>query len=313
MRKRTIRLLAAAAIPAVIASVVTVPPAAPAAARTSVVVDNDSPRFTASVGWGASTWSGLRHGSDYRFADPEVGMSDAAWYRFAVPATGSYRVDAWYPSDPGYNNATPYVIITAGGSQVVHIDQRSGGGAWRTLGTFTLAAGDYHAVGVSRWTIGAGYVIADAVRITPTGGGGTDWSLPVPHPALPRSEYDDPHHDYPAIDLPVPTGTPAYAVRAGTVTRINSSSCGLGIRLSAGGTEYVYCHFSGWAVPSGAAVSAGQRIGATGDTGNSTGPHLHLQIRRDGVLRCPRDLLLALYDGTTPPPVDGLPTSGCFY
>lgn len=313
MRQRTRRLLAMATIPAIAATVFIVTPAVPAAAQTSIVVDNDSARFTASGDWGTSTWSDQGHGADYRFADPAVGASDAAWYRFAVPATGNYRVDAWHPSDPGYNDAAPYVIVTTGGSQVVHVDQRSGGGGWRPLGTFTLAAGDYYAVGVSRWTIGTGYVIADAVRITPTGGGATGWSLPVPQSALPRSEYDDPHHDYPAIDLPVPTGTPAYAVRSGTVTRINSSSCGLGIRLSAGGTEYVYCHFSGWSVASGSAVSAGQRIGATGNTGNSTGPHLHLQIRHGGLLRCPQDLLLAIYDGTTPPPVDGLPASGCSY
>ncbi|MDR8409693.1 hypothetical protein MTP10_13185 [Nonomuraea sp. 3-1Str] len=46
------------------------------------------------------------------------------------------------------------------------MDQRTGGGAWRTLGTYTLNAGTYNVVGVSRWTTTTGYVIADAVRIT---------------------------------------------------------------------------------------------------------------------------------------------------
>ncbi|HET6215032.1 MAG TPA: hypothetical protein VFE14_19360 [Micromonosporaceae bacterium] len=46
------------------------------------------------------------------------------------------------------------------------MDQRNGGGAWHSIGTFALAAGDYNVVAVSRWTSGTGYVIADAVRIT---------------------------------------------------------------------------------------------------------------------------------------------------
>jgi hypothetical protein len=71
------------------------------------------------------------------------------------------------------------------------------------------------------------------------------FSLPLPRAALPRSEYDDPHHDYPAIDLGVPTGTAAYAVRAGTVTHINDTSCGIGINLTGtDGAVYTYCHFS---------------------------------------------------------------------
>lgn len=41
-----------------------------------------------------------------------------------------------------------------------------GGGTWVTLGTYTLAAGDHNVVGVSRWTAGTGYVIADAVKVS---------------------------------------------------------------------------------------------------------------------------------------------------
>lgn len=312
MSPRTVRLLAAAALPALAATLVLVAPATPAAAQTSIVVDNsDSARFTASGNWGTSSWSGQRHGANYRFATPNTTASDAAWYRFAIPSTGNYTVDAWYPSNSGYNNATPYVIVTTGGNQSVTVNQRSGGGGWVRLGTFSLAAGDYNAVAVSRWTNGTGYVIADAIRITPTTGG-TGWALPVPRTAVPRSEYSRTHHTYPAIDIRVPTGTPAYAVRSGTVTRINDSGCGLGISLAgADGARYNYCHFSAWSVPSGTSVTAGQRIGSTGNTGNSTGPHLHFQIRSGGVLRCPQNMLLAIYDGNTPPPASSLPTSGC--
>jgi hypothetical protein len=74
-------------------------------------------------------------------------------------------VDAWWAADPGYNDATPFVIVTSSGNQTVTRSQRVNGGQWNNLGTFTLAAGDYNVVGVSRWTSGTGYVIADAIRI----------------------------------------------------------------------------------------------------------------------------------------------------
>jgi len=132
----------------------------------SSTVDNATAgRFTASANWGTSSYSTQRFGADYRYANPQS-VSDPAWYKFNIPATASYRVEVWYPSLPGYNTAAPYHVVTPSGNQVVYVDQRSGGGAWRNIGTFTLAAGDYNAVGVSRWTSGTGLVIADAVRLT---------------------------------------------------------------------------------------------------------------------------------------------------
>ncbi|MBE1489953.1 golvesin C-terminal-like domain-containing protein [Plantactinospora soyae] len=289
-------------------------PSAPAAAATVTVDNATADRFTGSASWGTSSYSSQKQGADYRFADPDTTASDAAWFKVNVPSAGSYLVEVWYPADPGYNNATPFMVVTTSGTQSIPVNQRANGGRWVALGTFSLAAGDYNAVGVSRWTSGTGYVIADAVRVTTATGGGTTYSMPLPRTALPRSEYDDPHHDYAAIDLPVPSGTAAYAVRAGTVARVNDSSCGQGINLTGtDGAVYTYCHFSAWSVASGATVTAGQRIGSTGNTGNSTGPHLHFGIRTSGTLRCPQNFLLALYDGVTPPAATSLPTSGCSY
>ncbi|OPG13163.1 N-acetylmuramoyl-L-alanine amidase [Microbispora sp. GKU 823] len=131
----------------------------------SATVDNSSGQFTASANWGTSSYSGQRYGADYRFANP-VAASDPAWYQVAVPSAGTYRVEVWYPSDPGYNSSAPYIVATSSGNQTVYVDQRSGGGTWRSLGTFSLNAGTYNAVGVSRWTSGTGYVVADAVRVT---------------------------------------------------------------------------------------------------------------------------------------------------
>ena len=83
-----------------------------------------------------------------------------------MPSAGAYRVDAWWPANAGYNSSAPYIIATSSGNQTVNVDQRITGGQWRTLGTFNLPAGDANRVAVSRWTSGAGYVIADAVRLT---------------------------------------------------------------------------------------------------------------------------------------------------
>ncbi|GAA3740512.1 hypothetical protein GCM10022225_24690 [Plantactinospora mayteni] len=306
---RSLAILTAAALAAPILLAAT-----PASAATVTVDNATAGRFTASANWGTSTWSTDRQGPDYRYATPDTTASDAAWFKVNVPSAGSYLVEVFYPADPGYNNSTPFIVATTSGNQTIPVNQRANGGQWVGLGTFSLAAGDYNAVGVSRWTSGTGYVVADAVRITTATGGGTSFSMPLPRAALPRSEYDDPHHDYPAIDLPVPTGTAAYAVRAGTVVRVNDSSCGQGINLTGtDGATYTYCHFSAWSVASGATVTAGQRIGSTGNTGNSTGPHLHFGIRTGSTLRCPQNFLLALYDGVTPPAASSLPTSGCSY
>ncbi|MEV4841342.1 peptidoglycan DD-metalloendopeptidase family protein [Nonomuraea sp. NPDC049486] len=297
----------------VAASLVLLGPADPAAAATTTVDNATAGRFTAGPDWGTSAWSAQRHGADYRFAAPNTVTSDAAWFKASIAEAGAHLVEVWYPADAGYNSATPFMVATTGGTRSVVVDQRANGGRWVSLGTFTLAAGDYNVVGVSRWTSQPGYVVADAVRIT-SSTGAVAFSLPVPRSALPRSEYDDPHHDYPAIDLPVWTGTPAYAVRAGTVTVIDDSSCGRGINLTGtDGAIYTYCHFSSWSVSNGAAVAPGQQIGLTGNTGNSTGPHLHFGIRTGSTRRCPQNFLLAVYDGATPPAASSLPTTGCFY
>ncbi|NUP64240.1 MAG: amidase [Nonomuraea sp.] len=130
----------------------------------TTTVDNAG-AFTASANWGTSAYSSQRYGADYRFANP-VAASDPAWYQAAIPSAGTYRVEVWYPADPGYNSSAPYIVAASGGNQTVYVDQRSGGGGWRSIGTFSLNAGTYNVVGVSRWTSGTGYVVADAVRIS---------------------------------------------------------------------------------------------------------------------------------------------------
>ncbi len=137
------------------------------------------------------------------------------------------------------------------------------------------------------------------------------YALPVPRSATPRSEYGDPHAGYPALDLQVGTGTPVYAIKGGAVSYVGGD-CGLGVLVIApDGDRYMYCHLSSRAVAPGSYVPAGVPIGASGSTGNSTGPHLHIEAGDGRVLHCPQPQLLAIYDGRGVPSMASLPTSGC--
>lgn len=91
------------------------------------------------------------------------------------------------------------------------------------------------------------------------------------------------------IDLAADIGTPVAAFADGTVDFIGESEAyGLYIQLDHGnGVKTFYCHCSALYAQKGEVVSAGQTIAAVGDTGNATGPHLHLEIKRDGVLLNP--------------------------
>lgn len=131
----------------------------------STIIDNTSAGFRASTNWGTSTYSTQRYGADYRYADPVL-ASDPAYYSATLPATGNYRVDLWYPAVAGYNTSTPILVLGNSGNQTVNVNQSTGGGAWRSIGTFPFSSGARDVVAVSRWTSSAGYVIADAVRLT---------------------------------------------------------------------------------------------------------------------------------------------------
>ena len=148
------------------------------------------------------------------------------------------------------------------------------------------------------------------------------FALPVDQKFFDAHEewFTKPHHDYPASDIPVPTGTNIYAVTDGKVTSgPTGGSCGVGIVVQASdGTRYIYCHGSdGGSVSSatlGSTVKAGQLIMHSASTGHSTGPHLHLGINLpNGTKVCPQKLLDAIGKKQTPPAVSSLPTSGCTY
>lgn len=86
------------------------------------------------------------------------------------------------------------------------------------------------------------------------------------------------------LDIAASTGTPIKAAAGGTVSFSGSKgSYGNLVIISHGnGVQTYYAHCSKLYVKAGDKVSQGDTIAAVGSTGNSTGPHLHLEIRQNG-------------------------------
>jgi murein DD-endopeptidase MepM/ murein hydrolase activator NlpD len=106
-------------------------------------------------------------------------------------------------------------------------------------------------------------------------------------------------HDHKGVDLRAAVGTPVAAMAAGKVTRVTDSGTeGYGKRVEiehGDGSKTTYAHLSAFAVKVGDTVGAGQVIAKSGNTGESNGPHLHLEIRdKDGR---PTDPMKALKGG----------------
>jgi len=126
------------------------------------------------------------------------------------------------------------------------------------------------------------------------------WSGPVPEGAkrgtgvfgYPMSGWiSQRYHEYhPAIDIAGPEGTPIRAADSGYVALVGRSDRGYGRYLlidHGNGFQTLYGHFSVIFVKVGQSVGKGQTIGLCGSTGKSTGPHVHFEIRLNGVKRNP--------------------------
>ena len=101
-------------------------------------------------------------------------------------------------------------------------------------------------------------------------------------------------HD--GIDFPAPMGTPVGAAGVGTVISAGWNSGGYGnlvIVQHRLGYQTYYAHLSRFTVSTGSRVAGGVRIGYVGSTGHSTGPHLHFEVRHNGVPVNPEPYFLA--------------------
>jgi len=95
------------------------------------------------------------------------------------------------------------------------------------------------------------------------------------------------------IDIAAPNGTPIHAAQAGCVSfaGVQGGYGNLILLDHGGGTVTAYAHQNRLGASKGECVSAGQQIGAVGSTGNSTGNHLHFEVRVNGSARNPRPYL----------------------
>lgn len=91
------------------------------------------------------------------------------------------------------------------------------------------------------------------------------------------------------VDLSGSPGTPVFAANGGTVVFAGWNTYGYGntVVLVHGSFMTLYAHMSAINVGCGQYVNAGQVVGAVGSTGNSSGPHLHFEIRYNNITQDP--------------------------
>ena len=94
--------------------------------------------------------------------------------------------------------------------------------------------------------------------------------------------YHDGHH---GLDLAVPVGTPIRSTQAGHVVHAGWNDQGYGnlVILENGPYRTYYAHLDQVSVQVGDTIGSGAVVGLSGNTGNSTGPHLHYEVRVNGV------------------------------
>jgi Peptidase family M23/Transglycosylase-like domain len=258
-----------------------------------------------------STWSAYEGYESAYLAPPEVqdarATSDVQEI-FATYGDLAFVPVVWYwpkaASDPAQLDIVP--MAAAGNRLTVREYQQK----WLELYQLKLDAGSTSPC--------SGAVATDDGYALPL-----DRTLIAANPTV----LDQPHHDYPAIDLMVPEGSPVYAVRGGTVARVVDwphncyqygrcdQTCGVGVSIEGDDdARYIYCHGTRLnGVDVGEAVAAGQLLMWSGNTGRSGAPHLHFEIRVSGEQRCPQRLLVTLFDAGAAPQPSSLEPAGCSF
>ncbi|OEV02939.1 hypothetical protein AN216_15460 [Streptomyces oceani] len=112
------------------------------------------------------------------------------------------------------------------------------------------------------------------------------WTRPLSNPEVSetygaRGDWAAGHHT--GVDFAVPTGTPVRSVGDGTVVFSGDSGAygELIVVQMRDGTYTLFAHLSERDVHKGDQVRAGTSLGKSGNTGNSTGPHLHFETRAE--------------------------------
>ncbi len=146
--------------------------------------------------------------------------------------------------------------------------------------------------------VGIAYFLRDTYVVEDYRGLGTGrFSWPVPHFYKVSSHFGPrgrKHHD--GIDIPAPRGTPVIAVDTGVVIYSDDGIRGYGNMIVIAHSDdvfTVYAHNRKNKVDKGEQVDKGQVIAEVGNTGRSTGPHLHFEIRVKNKVKNPSRYLSA--------------------
>lgn len=97
------------------------------------------------------------------------------------------------------------------------------------------------------------------------------------------------------IDIDAPIGTPIKSSTSGKVLKVGEDATnGKYVRIKSGKYEVIYAHCYKISVSEGQNVKQGDIIGEVGDTGITSGPHLHFEVQEDGKAVNPVDLLMGI-------------------
>jgi len=150
--------------------------------------------------------------------------------------------------------------------------------------SFSLAIGDTIVIPDGEGTAKVSGTVKPASKSNPyRGGSGPDYAGYYIRPLIGGVKTQS-LHGYNAVDIGIPVGTMLRAAAAGQVIVVRSSGWNGGygkyvVISHYNGTQTVYGHMSQVNVNEGDTVYQGQMIGLSGNTGNSTGPHLHFEVR----------------------------------
>lgn len=139
-------------------------------------------------------------------------------------------------------------------------------------------------------------IIKEGIKSRPTGTGTGFFSLPLSEIRVSSSFGTRWNRQHAGVDLAADTGTDILASDSGTVI-FSGESGGYGNLIiidHQNGYKTYYAHASKLYLEVGAKPDKGETIAAVGSTGNSTGPHLHFEIRKEDVPQNPADYLAAL-------------------
>lgn len=216
--------------------------------------------------------------------------------------------------------------VGAAGEEIVRADARDAALAQR-IADLRIAQLDHAILEAEQavWAEAASYVAHHLSGLPPelgrsaSGGARFVWPAPgcvvtqpfgpSPYPFEPPA-FGMPHF-HTGLDCAAPVGTPVYAAASGVVAAAAVGSVGYGTHVVVAHDPHaltLYGHLEVLFVRAGDPVTQGQPIGLMGSTGNSTGPHLHFEVRVDDVPTNPAPLLPPLPPGASgPPPLPSSP------